>query len=162
FDRFGNLWISYMDNGPFGAPEVPDGPVVLLSTDGGISYHQVEDLEDTSNPGTGIDQPKMAVGDNSIWLIWQHSPDLAEPDGRIQSASAFINGLGSWQGFFSFTDGPPTPTGTFQNFGKIAVGPKDQVVYTFQDPSTNDGPDSIWMSLNALGTRGTFATPTLV
>jgi hypothetical protein len=163
FDRFGNLWISYLDAGSISTPEaIPDGPVVLLSTNGGIGYHIVEDFEDPTNPSVGIDQPKMAVGDNSIWLIWQDAPSLAEPDGRIQSASAYIGGLGQWQGFFAFNDGPTTPTSTFQNFGTIAVGPRGQVVYTFQDPNSAAGPDSIWMSLNPLGTRGFFATPTLV
>jgi hypothetical protein len=162
FDRFGNLWISYLDFGPLGTPEVPDGPTILLSTNGGIGYHIVEDLEDTSNPAAGIDQPKMAVGDNSIWVVWSDNPTPAEPDGRIQSLAAYIGGFNNWQGFFSFNDGPKTPTETFQNFGKVAVGPNGQVVYTFQDPSTGPGPDTIWMSLNPLGTRGFFGTPTLV
>jgi hypothetical protein len=165
FDRFGNLWISYLDAGTIQSPEAtPDGPVILLSTDGGIGFHQVEDLEDTSNAGTGIDQPKLAVGANSVWEVWSDGPDLTEPDGRIQSATASFGGfLGNWQGFFNFHDNQPTPDGgTFQNFGKIAVGPNNQVVYTFQDPNSGNGPDNIWMAYDPLGTRGFFGTPTLV
>src|SRR5262249_20046599 len=60
FDRFGNLWFSYLDGDA-------DEAIVMLSTDGGVSYKQVADFKDVSNEATGSDQPKLAVGANSIF-----------------------------------------------------------------------------------------------
>jgi hypothetical protein len=155
FDRFGNLWFSYLDQ--LGDT---DETVVMLSTDGGITYHQVADFLDASN--LAIDQPKLTVGSNSVWVVWDDVADTTEPDGVLVTASAFFNGLGSWQGFFGAASVPFAPNGTFEAFGKIAVGPNDQVVASFQDPNSGEGPDSIWTTLDAQGTRGSFATPTLV
>jgi hypothetical protein len=155
FDRFGNLWFSYIDFVPDA-----DSAVVVLSTDGGVSYHVAADLLDATN--LAIDQPKLAVGSNSIFIVWHDVATTNEPDGKIEYADAYISGLGSWEGFLGINQGPATPNLTFQNFGKVAIGPNAQVVYTFQDPASGLGPDSIWATVDSLGVRGRFATPVLV
>src|SRR5262249_34409289 len=112
FDRFGNLWFSYLDGDA-------DEAIVMLSTDGGVSYKQVADFKDVSNEATGSDQPKLAVGANSIFLVWHDAADTGEPDGQLEVASAFFSGLGQWQEFFGVVPlvVPPNPNGGFENFG---------------------------------------------
>src|SRR5262249_36414447 len=124
----------------------------MLSTDGGVGYREAARF-------TGVgDQPKLAVGDNSVWVVWQNS-SLA---GNLTAASAYFDGLGHWQGFFGTIDVPISPNGIPQNFGKISVGPNDQVMVTIQDNLGIEGPSTIWSSVDMLGTRGSFAKPRIV
>jgi hypothetical protein len=155
FDRFGNLWFSYVDFSPDN-----DSTVVNLSTDGGITLRTVFDYLDASN--TAIDQPKLAVGDNSVWVVWADVATSSEPDYRLQTADAYIGGLNNFQGFFGIQDMPLSPDLTFQNFGKIAVGPNGVVMVTWVNPQSSGEPQSIFGDVDLLGTRGSWGTPFLI
>ena len=63
WDRFGNLWMTYLLN--------TSGDVfVALSTDGGRTFTQVGDIV------TDGDQPSIAVGPNSVWVSYTRYPEL--------------------------------------------------------------------------------------
>src|SRR5881275_1066944 len=57
WDRFGNLWMAYLD---FRFETVP----VALSTDGGRSFTKVADIP------ASADQPSISVGANSVWVSY--------------------------------------------------------------------------------------------
>src|SRR6266705_1939797 len=62
WDRFGNLWMTYLVN--------TNGDVlVALSTNGGSSFTQVADLQTKFG-----DQPSIAVGPDSVWVSFTRSP----------------------------------------------------------------------------------------
>src|SRR5262245_35448426 len=62
WDRFGNLWMTYL--------VISNGNVlVALSTDGGLTFTKVFELQ------TGFgDQPSIAVGQNSVWISFTDIP----------------------------------------------------------------------------------------
>ena len=63
WDRFGNLWMTYLVN--------TNGDVfVALSTDGGSSFTKVADIQTKFG-----DQPSIAVGPNSVWVSFTRSPE---------------------------------------------------------------------------------------
>jgi hypothetical protein len=77
WDRFGNLWMTYLVN--------TNGDVlVALSTDGGSSFTKVADLQTKFG-----DQPSIAVGPNSVWVSFTRSPG-----NQIQAFGASVTGLG--------------------------------------------------------------------
>jgi hypothetical protein len=134
FDNFGNLFVTYLGNDL--------NPHVLLSTDGGQSF---SNLNQPSTTGTN-DQPKVAIGGDSIWVSYF--------DGSGQSASgATITGLGSVGPFTSPQSVPGSANG---NFGGLAVGPAGQVLLVYQNATTTTGPDIIMGNLNPGGVGGTF------
>src|SRR5205809_1981596 len=55
WDRYGNLWMTYLVN-------TSGDVLVALSTDGGTSFTKVADIV------TNGDQPSIAVGPNSVWV----------------------------------------------------------------------------------------------
>src|SRR5437868_8177035 len=62
WDRFGNLWMTYLVNSSFDV-------LVALSTDGGGSFTKVADLQTKFG-----DQPSIAAGTNSVWVSFTASP----------------------------------------------------------------------------------------
>ena len=61
WDRFGNLWMTYLVN-------ANTDVLVALSTDGGASFRKVADVV------TNGDQPSIAVGQNSVWVSYTLTP----------------------------------------------------------------------------------------
>ena len=81
WDRFGNLWMTYLVN--------TNGHVlVALSTDGGISFTKVADVV------TNGDQPSIAAGQNSVWISY-----TASPGKQVQAFGAPVFGLGRFGSF---------------------------------------------------------------
>src|SRR5437016_12268621 len=76
WDRFGNLWMTYLVNSSFDV-------LVALSTDGGRSFTKVADI------ATNGDQPSIAVGANSVWVS-----DTSSKGKQIQASGAPVTGLG--------------------------------------------------------------------
>jgi len=143
WDRFGNLWMTYLVN--------TNGDVlVALSTDGGRSFAKVEDLQ------TGFgDQPSIAVGSNSVWVSF-----TAFPGTQIQAFGAPVTGLGQF-GSFTAPENVPSPGGN-GDYGDTAVGPAGQVMVTYQNATNGQGGADIYTAVDpdGLGPAG-FATPTL-
>jgi hypothetical protein len=143
WDRFGNLWMTYLVN--------TNGDIlVALSTDGGRSFKKVADLVTSFG-----DQPSIAVGPNSVWVSF-----TASPGKQIQAFGARVTGLGR---FGSFTAPENVPSPGNGDYGDTAVGPAGQVMVTYQNATNGQGGADIYTAVDpdGLGPAG-FGTPVLV
>jgi hypothetical protein len=142
WDRFGNLWMTYLVN--------TNGDVlVALSTDGGASFTKVADLQTKFG-----DQPSIAVGPNSVWVSF-----TASPGKQVQAFGARVNGLGNF-GTFTAPENVPSPGNG--DYGDTAVGPAGQVMVTYQNAENGQGGANVYTAVDpdGLGPAG-FAKPVL-
>jgi hypothetical protein len=143
WDRYGNLWMTYLING--------SGDVlVALSTDGGRTFTKVGDIV------TNGDQPSIAVGPNSVWVSYTSFPGTL-----IQAFGAPVTGLGQF-GAFSAPQRVPTSNGR-GDYGDTAVGPNGQVMVTYQDKTGGQVGSHIYTAVDpdGLGSAG-FDDPRLL
>jgi hypothetical protein len=143
WDRFGNLWMTYLLNS--------NGDVlVALSTDGGLSFAKVADIV------TNGDQPSIAVGANSVWVSYTFFPGT-----QIKAFGAGVTGLGQF-GTFTAPESVPSP-GSNGDYGDTAVGPNGQVMVTYQKSTNGKGSTDIYTAVDpdGLGAAG-FTKPLLV
>ena len=70
---------------------------------------------------------------------------------QIETAGAPVTGLGKVGTFTTETVAAQDQSGAERNFGDIAVGPKGQLLVTWQEPSTDSGPSQIFVSLDPDG-----------
>lgn len=130
WDRFGNLWMTYLLNS--------NGDVlVALSTDGGLSFTKVADLV------TNGDQPSIAVGADSVWVSYSFFPGK-----QIQAFGAHVTGLGQF-GSFSAPENVPSPGNG--DYGDTAVGPTGQVMVTYQKTLNGKGGTDIYTAVDPDG-----------
>jgi len=144
WDRFGNLWMTYLVNS--------SGDVlVALSTNGGTSFTKVADIVTRFG-----DQPSIAVGPNSVWVSYTFFPGTS-----IQAFGARVTGLGQF-GSFSAPETVPSPHGN-GDFGDTAVGPDGQVMVTYQNATNGQGGTNIYTAVDpdGLGPAG-FGSGTFV
>jgi hypothetical protein len=143
WDRFGNLWMTYLVNENFHV-------LLALSTDGGMSFTKVAEI------APGGDQPSIAVGANSVWVSYATSPGK-----QIHAFGAPVTGLGQFGGFTAPED-VPNPGGN-GDYGDTAVGPSGQVMVTYQKNESGKGGSDIFTAVDAdgLGPAG-FNAPVLV
>ena len=143
WDRFGNLWMTYLVN-------TSGDILVALSTDGGLSFTKVADV------ATNGDQPSIAVGPSSVWVSYTFFPGT-----QIKAFGAPVTGLGQF-GSFSPLENVPSP-GSNGDYGDTAVGPAGQVMLTYQKATNGQGGTDIYTAVDpdGLGPSG-FARPTLV
>jgi hypothetical protein len=142
WDRFGNLWMTYLVN--------TNGDVlVAVSTDGGRSFAKAADLQTKFG-----DQPSIAVGANSVWVSF-----TASPGSEIQAFGARVTGLGRF-GTFSAPETVPSPG--HGDYGDTAVGPAGQVMVTYQNSTNGQGGANVYTAVDpdGLGPTG-FAKPVL-
>lgn len=158
WDQFGNLFLSYLGTG--------QTVVVLGSNDQGRSFTLVDDTI-----ATGADQPTITTGPSdlanvgSVWVSF-------ELGGNINVAGAYVVGLGARGGNPAVYDGVltrlapgvvaqgfGTPVAmprqqnvtTPMNFGDIAIGPKGQVIVTYQTNDGGQGPSTIYTNTDPDG-----------
>jgi hypothetical protein len=151
FDKFGNLFISYLDAADTNfSPPLPS--VVAVSTDGGKTFKELADFP--SN-----DQPKIAIGPggstaaSSVWIEYQ------DPNGNIDAVGAPVTGLGQVGSFIA----PIVATdSTGGNFGKLSIGPQGQVAVSYENPSGGSGPANLFAALDPNGLAGTSFNPSTV
>jgi hypothetical protein len=167
FDRFGNLFMTYLVN-------TNGDTFVAVSTDGGLTFGRIFDIVPIAPPGapsgrtatrrragpplTGAsaDQPSISVGSDSVWVSY-----TVDPGGVIQAAGAHIDGLGA-VGPFSRPQDVPGRRGV-GGFGDTAVGPDGSVVVVYQNPTDFETGASIFTALDpdGLGPAG-FKAPRLL
>jgi BNR/Asp-box repeat protein len=161
WDRFGNLWMTYLN---ISSPNV----FVALSTDGGLSWRKVAEVAPTTVTGNTHpkprphgqvhlakfgDQPSIAVGPNSVWVSF-----TSVPSGEVQAFGAAVSGPGAF-GVFSQLETVPTQNGQ-GDYGDTAVGPNGEVVVIYQDKTGGQEGARIYTALDpdGLGPAG-FGVP---
>jgi hypothetical protein len=165
FDRFGNLWVTYLLNTNGNIP-------IALSTDGGRHFSRVATIHPIKPTGarslaggTGkgpvrapshkasADQPSIAVGPGSVWVSYTVFPSTV-----IQAAGSRVTGLGDFGGFQE-PENVPTAKGKGA-FGSTAVGPSGQVMVAYQSATNGQGGARLFTAVDpdGLGPRG-FAAP---
>jgi len=169
WDRFGNLWMTYLVN--------TNGHVlVAVSTDGGLTFTKVAEIVPTTptgsrapsgatpkrprppsnNPNILGDQPSISAGPNSVWVSYTVFPSTV-----VQAFGVNVSGLGAF-GKFSTPENVPTSDGR-GDYGDTAVGPNGQVMVTYQDQTNGQGGSHIYTAVDADGLRaGGFADPRLL
>jgi hypothetical protein len=169
WDRFGNLWMTYLVN--------TNGNVfVAVSTDGGLTFSKVAEIVPTTptgskapsgatpkrlkppsnNPNILGDQPSISVGPNSVWVSYTSFPSTV-----VQAFGARVTGLGAF-GSFSAPESVPTSAGR-GDYGDTAVGPDGQVMVTYQDQTNGQGGSHIYTAVDANGLKpGGFSDPRLL
>lgn len=134
WDRFGNLFLVYLDDINRTATAH-----VLLSTDGGNTFTQISTL------GAGsAEQPTVTTGAGTVWVTWS---DVALGH-LIEASGARVTGRGV---VGAFTGPLPVPGAGNGNFGDIAIGPMGQVMVTWQSPQDGVGPSEIYTSTDPGG-----------
>ncbi len=146
FDRFGNLFLTYLD---LRAKKVQVG----YSTDGGLTMHFLASLDHTDNAspkangkkwGAGVDQPSLATGPGGTWFVYK----LFSRGTLLQVRGLPVTGLGQ---FGALTPQEAVPGSKPGTFGDIAVGPGGQVLVTYQDNIPTQGPSTIFTNVDADG-----------
>jgi BNR/Asp-box repeat len=168
WDRYGNLWMTYLLNN--------NGNIlVALSTNGGLSFTKVAEVVPTKPTGSRApdnaaskrppptsrgtasgDQPSISAGPNSVWISYTSFPSTV-----IQAFGAPVTGLGRF-GSFSAPETVPTSAGR-GDYGDTAVGPAGQVLVTYQDQTNGQGGSHIYTAVDPDGLGGAgFADPRLL
>jgi len=166
WDRFGNLWMTYLLN-------VGPDTMVAVSTDGGLSFTLVAKIPPTTPTGSRspkgaqpkrsrlggnhyADQPSISVGEKSVWVSYTSFPSTV-----IQAFGALVTGLGRF-GKFTAPESVPTSAGR-GDYGDTAVGPAGQVVAIYQDHTSGQGGSRIYTAIDpdGLGPAG-FSDPRLL
>ncbi|MDQ2855105.1 MAG: glycoside hydrolase, partial [Acidobacteriota bacterium] len=123
WDTFGNLFITYIDAGVTNI-------VTILSTDGGATFTNLASFGPAS-----VDQPTVAVGAGSVWIVWNQS-------GSMVARGAAVTGLGpGGVGAFGPVQAIPGTGGC--SFGDLAIAPSGAVVQACESPSGGSGPAQI-------------------
>lgn len=169
WDRFGNLWMTYLVN-------TNGNVLVAVSTDGGLTFSKVAEIVPTTptgskapsgatpkrlrspsnNPNILGDQPSISAGPNSVWVSYTSFPSTV-----VQAFGASVTGLGTF-GSFSAPQSVPTSAGR-GDFGDTAVGPDGQVMVTYQDQTNGQGGTDIYTAVDANGLApGGFSDPRLL
>ncbi|HTK77163.1 MAG TPA: VCBS repeat-containing protein [Gemmataceae bacterium] len=132
FDNFGNLFVTYL------SLDLTSGNVaisVVRSSNGGQTFGLVGSLP-------GADQPSIAAGAGMVWVAFQ------AVDGAMVASGAPVGGLADVGTF-----GPEqvVPGSALGNFGGIAISPFGQVTVTYQNPTQDIGPSSIFVQTDPDG-----------
>jgi hypothetical protein len=166
WDRFGNLWMTYLIN-------TNGNVLVALSTNGGLSFRKVAEIVPTTPTGSKApkgarpkrlhargnhfgDQPSIAVGLGSVWVSYTSFPSAV-----IQASGARVTGLGRF-GRFGAPESVPTSDGR-GDYGDTAVGPGGQLLVAYQDQTNGQGGSRLYTALDpdGLGAAG-FDDPRLL
>lgn len=130
FDEFGNFFMVYLQVQPNTFTRTG------ISTDGGATITPLATLTAVNS-----DQPSITVGAGTVWVTY-------ESGGQIRARGAAVTGLGT-VGAFSAEQTAPSSAGG--SFGGIAIGPAGQVLVTYQNAGSGEGPDSIFANLDPDG-----------
>jgi len=138
WDRFGNLFISYINANL-------DTVVVLISTNGGVSFS----LQATLASGHDVDQPttvaSMGSAPPGVWITYKDFNLTGTP---IVVHGAQVTGLGTVGPFSAAQSVPGSANGSF---GDLAIGPTGQVMVAYESPSSGQGPANILVNVDADG-----------
>jgi endonuclease YncB( thermonuclease family) len=132
WDRFGNLYVTYID-------QPPSAIVTLLSTDGGSTFTPLASFSGS------VDQPTVVaadVGSNAnVWIVWNAS-------GAMVARGAVATALGT-VGAFAAQQTIPGATGC--SFGDIAIGPSGAVAQVCESPTGGQNLSNLRFNVDADG-----------
>src|SRR5436309_1124354 len=136
WDTFGNLFLVR-----FGTSQ---RIAVGLSTNRGATFSLLYQTSGNNNDQPSVTTgPGSVSGQGSVWITYTDS------SGRLVAQGAAVTALGA-VGAFSAVE----RSGSSGDFGDIAVGPSGQVLVTYQNASSGNGPDSIKVNLDSDGVGG--------
>ncbi len=146
FDRFGNAYFVYLTH---------TGCVLARSRDGGVTFgHSVKIAGPETDQPTVATGPGVQAGRASVWVTFRNG------HGSVSARGAVATALGKVGAF-----GPEfiAPGSNGGNFGDAAIGPKGQVMVTYQLPSNTEGPSAIFVHTKPDGAGpGQFGAPVKV
>ncbi len=146
-DSFGNIFLVDVNSATTDVR-------LFMSIDGGNTWG----LLGVMDAASAVDQPSVAVGAGSVWVVWQ---DRTGPSSAfvLKARGAPVTGLGMLGAFSAEQPVPGSedcrPTGLCGSFGDIAVGPSGQVTVTYQS-GPGEGPGVVYSNtdLNGLAAGG--------
>ena len=131
WDNHGNLFVGYLQR-------TPRTIELYVTNDLGANFTNLGPV-DTGAAGS-LDQPTVVAGVNSVWVTWR------DDSGGIAARGRSVTGgltFGAW--------GAEQDVSTVGNFGDIAIGPGGEVMVTYQSPTGNEGPATIFTHTDADG-----------
>jgi hypothetical protein len=144
FDRYGNLFLTYLFN-------VENTVPVALSTDGGVNFHIVANIakpEKTKTPPNKerslfrfVDQPTIVAGAGAVWIVFNAG-------GPMVATGAAVTGLGAVGGFTPIEIVPGSNNCTY---GDVAIGPGGKVMQVCTLTESGQGGGKLLVSVDPDG-----------
>ena len=146
FDRFGNLFLSYLFEAENQVP-------IALSTDGGLNFNVIARVvappQGTPTKSGGdnrglfrfVDQPTITAASGEVWVIFNAG-------GPLFATGAPVTGLGQVGSFFQGEVVPGTNNCTY---GDIAIGPAGQVMQVCTLTESGQGGGKLFVSVDPDG-----------
>ena len=146
FDRFGNLFLTYLYQTENTVP-------VALSTDGGLTFNVIATVTappkgtPTKAAGDGrglfrfVDQPTITTGSGEVWLVFNAG-------GPMFASGAAVTGLGQVGSFFAGEVVPGTNNCTY---GDVAIGPAGQVMQVCALGESGQGGGKLFINVDPDG-----------
>ncbi len=146
FDRFGNLFLTYLYQTENTVP-------VALSTDGGLTFNVIATVTappkgtPTKAAGDGrglfrfVDQPTITTGSGEVWLVFNAG-------GPMFATGASVTGLGQVGSFFAGEVVPGTNNCTY---GDVAIGPAGQVMQVCALGESGQGGGKLFVNVDPDG-----------
>ena len=152
FDRYGNLFLTYLYN-------IENFIPVALSTDGGLHFNIIANIAKPASSSSNtsnekglfrfVDQPTITAASNEAWVVFNAG-------GPIMAAGARVTGLGQ-VAVTDFASTEQVVPGTNNcTYGDVAIGPAGQVMNVCTLTETGSGGGRLSVSLNPTGVGGTF------
>lgn len=139
WDTFGNLYVGYLFR--TGTNLLTRSIELYVTTDLGANFTNLGPVDShPADSGTSLDQPTVVAGAGAVWMTWRDdSGGIAARGRQVTGALTF----GAW--------GAEQDISTVGNFGDIAIGPGGEVMVTYQTPTGNEGPSTIFVHTDADG-----------
>jgi hypothetical protein len=146
FDRFGNLFLTYLYQTENTVP-------VALSTDGGLTFNVIATVTappkgtPTKAAGDGrglfrfVDQPTITTGSGEVWLVFNAG-------GPMFATGAAVTGLDQVGSFFAGEVVPGTNNCTY---GDVAIGPAGQVMQVCALGESGQGGGKLFVNVDPDG-----------
>jgi hypothetical protein len=139
YDAHGNLFFAYLM-----ATEEDDTNrvAITVSRDNGRTFRLLEIFEGD------LDMPTVTTGANSVWLSFKNYESSGDDEGGVEIAGAPISSAGR-VGAFSVRE--RVAGSDFGNYADLAVGPRGQVIVTYQDPEDFETAGGIFVATDPDG-----------
>jgi hypothetical protein len=143
FDRYGNLFLTYLFN-------VEDTLPIALSTDGGLSFHLIANISGIAKRNESgnekglfrfVDQPTITAAENEVWVV-------VNVGGPMGAFGARVTGLGRVGAFSTNEVVPGTNNCTY---GDVAIGPRGQVMNVCTLTESGQGGGKLFASVDPDG-----------